>query len=83
MSLCHVSFSCQDPDCIRSHCLGHDLFKAEGKAEMLNYVMDLEFLLEYGILEICYAKASSYGQAQSQLYGKVYWYKKSASQGSK
>lgn len=79
--MCHVSFSCQDTDCISSHYLGHDLLKSEGKVEMLNYVMALKFLLEYGILEICYVKGSLYGQ--SQLYGKAYWYKKSVCQGSK
>lgn len=81
MSMCHVSFSCQDTDYISSHYLGHDRLKAEGKVEMLNYGMGLKFLLKYGILEICYVKASVYGQ--SQLYEKVYWYKKSVSQGSK
>lgn len=49
--MCHVSSSCQDADCSSSHYFGHDLLKAEEKVEMLNYVIALKFLLEYGNLK--------------------------------
>ena len=56
-----MSFSCQDTDCISSHCSRHDL-KAEGEVEALNYAMALKFLLEHKMLHMVKPKVSCMGK---------------------